>query len=174
MLWLLGPSASLRRRVHADCHTSRSFRASWARCTQFCLTVHADEAWCTQFFAGPERRAASSTCAFDASRSFWGLINCVHRAPVACSVGGNCVYRAPLACSVGRNCVYRALEVCARTKRPPLLLLCLSCQQVTAPLCVSRTSAHTLPRVSRPPTYPNAQYEVPLQPAFWLTVQFLE
>ena len=126
--------------LHANRHASCSFGAFGARCTQFCNTVHAVEAWCTQLFAGPERRAASSTCAFDASRSFRGLRNCVyrtplacsmvrncvHRAPVACSVGGNCVHRAPVACSVGGNCVHhtsncvnRASKARARAQTPP-------------------------------------------------------
>ena len=77
-------------------HGARSFGALGARCTQFCPTVHAVEARCTQFFAGSERRDDSSTCAFDASRSFRGLRNCVYRTPVACSVGQNCVQHGQL------------------------------------------------------------------------------
>ena len=86
---------------------------SWCALHAVCPTVHADEVRCTQLFAGPGRRAASSTCAFDASRSFRSLRNCVYRVPVACSVGQNCVYRTPLACSVSGNCVYHTLVACS-------------------------------------------------------------
>ena len=129
----LGSDIGTRRKVHAVGHaacssvgaphanrnaSSVSFGAFGARCTQFCPTVHAVEAWCTQLFPGPERRAASSTCAFDASRSFRGLRNCVHRTPFACSVGQNCVYCASPACSVGRNCVHRTPTACTVRRDP--------------------------------------------------------
>ena len=123
--------------LHANRHASSGFRALGARCTQFCPTVHATEVRCTQFFAGPERRAASSTCAFDASRSFRGLRNCVYRTPLACSVGGNCVNRTS-------NCVNHAPEVCVRPQRPPHPLPCLSRQQATSPPRASRNAAQLL------------------------------
>ena len=94
-------------------HGSRSFRALGARCTQFWPTVHADEVRYTQLFAGSERRAASSTCAFDASRSFRGLRNCVYRTPVACSVG-----RTPKPEPDGRHIRFLALPASNLCRRP--------------------------------------------------------
>ena len=88
-------------------HAARSFGAFGARCTQFYPTVHADEVRCTQLFSGPERRASSSTCGFDASRSFRGIKNCVKCTSAACSVGKNCVYRTHLRVARRQNCVYR-------------------------------------------------------------------
>ena len=41
-----------RLALHANRHASRSFRALGARCTQFCNTVHAVEAWYTQLKHG--------------------------------------------------------------------------------------------------------------------------
>ena len=98
-------------------HASSSFEGLGARCTQFWRTLHADEVRYTQLFVGPERRAASSTCAFDGLRSFWGVRNCVRRTPSACSVGRNCVRRTPSACSVGRNCVRHTPTACTVRRR---------------------------------------------------------
>ena len=111
-------------------HGARSFEASLARCTQFCNTVHASRVRCTQLFAGSERRATSSTCAFDASRSFRGLRNCVHRIPAACSVTAK--LRAPYL-----YCVNHAPEACARPQKPTHSLPCLSRPQPMPPPCVS-------------------------------------
>ena len=148
--------------------TLHAFLEPWARCTQFCPTVHAGEAWCTQFFVSPRMMVASSTCAFDASRSFRGLRNCVHRPPLACSVVRNCVHRTPLACSVVRNCVHRTPLACSVVQncvhRTPVACSVAAKLRVPYPSCVKRAPEacvgarwppHSLPCLSRPqPTLP--------------------
>ena len=103
-----------------------SFGALGARCTQFCPTVHADEARCTQFFASHRMMGTSSTCAFDASRSFRGLRKCVYRTPFACSVGRNCVYRASVACSVPAKLRVPFVGSLRQNPEPQYPILCLN------------------------------------------------
>ena len=139
-------------------HGTRSFGAFGARCTQFCPTVHADEVRCTQFFADLEATPTSSTCGFTASRSFWGLRNCVYRTPFACSAGQNCVYHTSVACSVKQNCVYHAPFACSvkqncvqrAPKAPKLRVPCANCVN-RAKDAQARTQRppHPLPSPSR-------------------------
>ena len=154
-------------------HGSSSFLAFWVRCTQFCLTVHADGTRYTQFFAGLEAMGTSSTCGFDTTRSFWGIKKCVYRTPVACSVGQNCVYRSPVACSVGQKlrapypgCVNRAPEACARPQRSPTSSSLRLRQQATQPRRASRTVVSESPRVSRTSTHANARRKSARQQVF--------